>query len=79
VERIGINIDMRNCFKKLFIEHPASVDETYLQHMWFAIKYAVQLGLCTMAAIVHSVFPFLFTHYCSKKIAYLNSWVKKRD
>ena len=65
--------------KKLFTEHPASVDETYLQHMWFAVKYAIQLGLCTMAAIVHCIFPFLFTDYCSKKIAYLNSWVKKRD
>ena len=79
MERKGINMDMRNYFKKLFTEHPSSVDETYLQHMGFAVKYAIQLGLCTMAAIVHSVFPFLLTHYCSKKIAYLNDWVKKRD
>ncbi len=79
MERKGINMTMCNYFKKLFTEHPVSVNETYLQHMIFAIRYAIQLGLCTMAAIVHSVFPFLFTNYCSKKIAYLNSWVKKRD
>lgn len=72
-------MNMCNCFKKLFTEHPASVDETYLQHMWFAVRYALQLGVCTVVAIIHSVFPFLFTDYCSKKIAYLNSWVKKRN
>lgn len=79
MERKGINMNMYNCFKKLFTEHPASVDETYLQHMGFAVRYALQLGLCTMAAIVHSIFPFLLTNYCSKKVAYLNRWVKTRD
>jgi len=79
VEGKGINMNMCNYFKKLFTEHPESVDETYLQHMWFAVRYALQLGVCTMVAIIHSVFPFLFTDYCSKKIAYLNSWVEKRN
>ena len=70
---------MCNCFKKLFTEHPASVDETYLQHMWFAVRYSVKLLLCSIAALFHAFLPFLFVTYVSKKIEYLNSWVKQRD
>lgn len=65
--------------KNIFTEHPRSVNESYLQHMAFATRYAFQLGLCTMAAIIHSIFPFLFMNYCSKKIAELDKWVKTRD
>ena len=64
---------------KLFTEHPASVNETYLQHMWFAVRYAFQFGQCMIAACIHAVFPFLFTTYCSEKVAYLHKWVKTRD
>ena len=28
---------------KIFTEHPNSVNETYLQHMWQAIKFSVKL------------------------------------
>ena len=68
-----------NCFKKLFIEHPASVNETYLQHLWFAVRYSAKLLLCSIAALFHAFFPFLFTTYASRKIEYLHRWVKTRD
>jgi len=70
---------MVKTLKELFTDHPTAAGETYFEHMWFAVRYAFQLGLCTMAAIIHSIFPFLLTTYCSKKIAYLNEWVKNRD
>lgn len=65
--------------RKLFTEHPGSVNESYLKHMWFAVRYSLQLGLCFGAAMIHAFFPFLFTTYCSKKVEYLNKWVKTRD
>ncbi len=64
---------------KLFIEHPNSVGETYLEHMWFALRYSFCLCKCTFAALIHAFFPFLFTTWTSRKIEYLNVWVKTRD
>ena len=45
----------------LFTKHPRSVNETYLQHMTFAARNGVYLILGGLAAIVHSIFPFVFT------------------
>ena len=45
---------------KLFTSHPASVDETYFEHMRFAGWFAGTLLLAAGAAIVHAVLPFLF-------------------
>lgn len=64
---------------KFFTEHPNSVDETYLQHMWFALRYSFKLCLCCIAAFIHAFFPFLFTTWTSRKIEYLNKWVHTRD
>ncbi len=44
---------------RLFIDHPASVDETYLGHMAFALWFAAKLFLAASAALVHAVLPFL--------------------
>lgn len=64
---------------KLFTEHPNSVGETYLEHMWFALRYSFKLCLCSIASLIHAFFPFLFTTWTSQKIEYLNAWVKTRD
>ena len=42
-------------FATIFTEHPASVDETYLQHA----RFAFWLGLAALAALVHAVIPKL--------------------
>ena len=44
----------------LFTAHPASVEETYLEHMAFAARFSSRLLLAAFAAAVHAVFPFLF-------------------
>ncbi len=64
---------------KFFTEHPATVNETYFKHMGFALRYSWRIFLCSAAALIHAFFPFLFTTYASKKIKYLNKWVKVRD
>jgi hypothetical protein len=42
-----------------FTEHPASVGETYLQHMRFAFRFGSRMLIGGVAAVIHSVFPFL--------------------
>lgn len=46
--------------KNLFTVHLRSVNETYLRHMRFAATNGIKLILGGLAALVHSVFPFLF-------------------
>ena len=43
--------------KALFLDHPASVDETYFQHMGVALRFAFLLALAAMAALVHAFIP----------------------
>ena len=45
--------------RKLFIEHPSSVDETYFQHMAFALSFAGLLLMAGGAALIHAVVPGL--------------------
>ena len=45
---------------RLFIDHPASVDETYFGHMAFAGWFASKLFLAAFAALIHAFLPFLF-------------------
>lgn len=57
---------------RLFTEHPQSVDETYLQHMAFASKYAFTLFCAACAALVHAFLPFLFEKTASTIVRQLN-------
>ena len=49
-----------------FTAHPASVGETYLEHMRFARKFGGRMLLGGAAAVVHSWFPFLFVTTASR-------------
>ena len=44
----------------LFTEHPATVGETYWQHMLMALKFSGNCALASVCLFVHSFFPFLF-------------------
>ena len=44
-----------------FTEHPASVGETYGEHMVSAWGFAAHLACATAACFVHGLLPFLFT------------------
>ena len=54
---------------RIFLEHPAKVDETFLEHMAFAAKFAGKLFLAAGAALVHAVIPCLFEKTASTIIA----------
>lgn len=53
---------------RLFNEHPASLGETYTQHMRVSLSYAVPLLGAALAAFAHAVFPFLFTTTASQTV-----------
>lgn len=55
--------------RRVFLDHPAHVDETYLEHMAFAGEFAGKLMLAAGAAAVHAVIPCLFERTASKIIA----------
>jgi hypothetical protein len=42
-----------------FTAHPASVDETYVQHMAMAFGFGGRMLLGGLACLVHGVFPWL--------------------
>lgn len=43
----------------LFTDHPAAVNETFLQHMRFAFGFSFWLGVASLAALVHAFVPAL--------------------
>ena len=63
---------------RAFTEHPASVDETYLQHAAFALGFSGQLFRAAFAALVHAVFPALFQTTASGIIRRLHGRIVSR-
>ena len=47
-------------FRSLFTEHPASVDETYLEHFGSAIYFGTKMIVAGVACVVHGVVPAVF-------------------
>ena len=47
--------------KRLFTEHPASVGETYLEHMGSAWSFSAHMLVGAIACLLHGILPFLFT------------------
>lgn len=55
----------------LFTAHPASVDETFGEHLFFALTFAGLLFIAAGAALVHAILPFMFEKTASKIVARL--------
>jgi len=58
-----------------FTRHPASVGETYGEHLAFASGVGSRLILAGMACLLHGVFPFLFERTGSRAIIDLHARV----
>ena len=57
---------------KLFTRHPASVGESYPQHLCSAAGFAGSLLLAAAACAMHAVLPFLFEQTASARISALH-------
>jgi hypothetical protein len=51
---------------RIFLDHPAKVDETYAEHAQFAAGFSLKLFAAAFAAAVHAVIPCLFEKTASR-------------
>lgn len=59
-------------FRRLFVEHPASVDETYLEHFISAVGFGTTMIVAGLACMAHGLFPALFVTRGSDTICALH-------
>lgn len=57
---------------KLFTEHPASVDESYGEHLAMATGFGLRMILGGIACLIHGLLPFLFIKTGSQQIGALH-------
>jgi len=58
---------------RLFTEHPASVDETYGEHLAQATSFGTRMILGGFACLIHGLLPFLFVKTGSRQIGNLHN------
>ncbi len=58
--------------RSLFTAHPASVDETYAEHLGVAFGLFLRMLFGSLACLVHAFLPFLFLKTGSETIAALH-------
>ncbi|WP_295313243.1 DUF6356 family protein [Roseobacter sp.] len=57
--------------QRIFLDHPATVNESFFQHFLFALRFAGTLFLAAMAALVHAFIPCLCQKTASRIVAQL--------
>ena len=57
---------------RAFTEHPASVGESYGEHLFRAVYFGTRMVFAGVACLLHGVLPFLFVRTGSRAIAELN-------
>lgn len=63
---------------RVFLAHPRTVDETYLEHCGFAFRIGSRLLLAGAAALVHAIVPCLCETTASRIILALNAGIVAR-
>lgn len=58
--------------KRAFTEHPASVGESYFEHLGCALGFSLKMIGGGLACLLHGLFPFLFVRTGSKCIGELH-------
>ena len=59
-------------FRSLFLEHPASVDETYVEHFISALGFGTKMVIAGIACMVHGLLPAVFVTRGSDTICALH-------
>lgn len=55
-----------------FTEHPASVGETYFEHLCRAAGFAFSMLVAGIACLIHALLPFLFVTTGSRTVTKLH-------
>ncbi|MCP5076338.1 MAG: hypothetical protein GY947_23965 [Rhodobacteraceae bacterium] len=63
---------------RIFLEHPASVDDTFGEHFLFATKLSGMLFVAASAALLHAFVPAAFEKTASRIVARLYGKTRNR-
>jgi hypothetical protein len=69
---IGVTEAGAPVFNRLFLDHPRSVGESYLEHQRRAFGFALALLAAALACLVHALVPGLFVRTGSESIRRLH-------
>ena len=69
---------MITALSRAFTQHPASVKETYFEHLLFASRFAFRLFAAGGAALIHAILPFLFEKTASNLIRQMHNDIVSR-
>lgn len=59
--------------RRLFLDHPASVGESYAEHFVVATRFGTRMIAGGLGAVIHGVLPFAFKTSGSRTIAALHA------
>ncbi|MEM6887714.1 MAG: DUF6356 family protein [Pseudomonadota bacterium] len=65
-------------FGRLFLDHPATVNESYFQHLIFALRFSSLLFAAGGAAFVHAFVPCLFEKTAGLMICRMHRMIETR-
>ena len=63
---------------KLFTEHPATVGESYLEHLIFAAMFGCRMLAGGVACCIHGALPFLFVRTGSRIVLDLHAILMRK-
>lgn len=63
---------------ELFLKHPHSIGETYLQHMAAALFFGITMIVAGIACIIHAIVPAVFERTASHTVASLYARMTNR-
>jgi hypothetical protein len=63
---------------RAFTEHPATIGETYLGHLWQAGSFGLRMMFAGIACVLHGIFPFLFVTTGSDSVKGLHAEMSAR-
>ena len=61
--------------RRLFLDHPASVGESYAEHFGVASRFGIAMIGGGLAGLVHAVLPFAFKTTGSRTVIRLNKQI----
>lgn len=69
----------RSPIDRLFLDHPRSVGESYVEHFGVATRFGARLIAGGVACMIHGVLPNLFTRTGSNTVKHLYSQMLSRQ
>lgn len=64
---------------KLFLAHPASVNESYVEHMGIALRFGATMIVGGLACLAHAIVPAIFPRTASRTVRELNVELQARQ